>query len=242
MPPAKISLVTALKKLPLLCGLDENALDFLGQRVARRHFKSGEAVFTEGYPCGGLYLIEEGTVKIFVSSSNGREQTLRTQGPGTSMGDLAVLDGGNYPASARTSTYANLLFIRREDLQALCMRHAEVGVKLLEVVAACVRPMIGILEQISFSTVRQRLAAHLVHLVQQDRRLTTQGGVVPWGEGEELKLTSSKKDLAAQLGTVPEVISRNLGSLQGSGLIKVRGKSIIICNLKSLKTEAASKN
>ena len=139
---------------------------------------------------------------------------------------------GNYPVSATASTDTDLLFIRREELQALCLQHPKVAIKLLEVVASRVRPMIGLLEQISFSTVRQRLAALLLELAAQDGKLTTRG--------VEFKLTATNRDLAAQIGTVPELISRNLGSLQASGRIKIRGKTVIISDPIALRSEAES--
>lgn len=230
MSQTKTSLRAALKQVPLFNALDDKALDFLVKRVARRHFKPGETIFVEGSPCDGLYVIEAGIVKIFVSSASGREQTLLIEGPGKTMGDLSVLDGGKYPASAIASTGTDLLLIRSDDLQTLCLQHLEVGTKLLKAVASYVRPMISIVEQLCFSTVRQRLAALLIHLAEGAGKLTAYG--------TELRLTSSKKEIASQLGTVPELISRNLAALQSSGLVKVRGKSVIISNMKALKAEA----
>ena len=232
MPQAKTSLVEALKKVPLFKAFTEEECQFLMQHGLRHHVKADEFIFSEGEACRGLYLIEVGSVKIFASSTGGREQTLATQGPGGTLGELAALDGGNYPASATASTDTDLLFIRREEVQALCLRDPKVAIKLLEVVASRVRPMIGLLEQISFSTVRQRLATLLLQLAAKDGNLTA--------HGVEFKLRASNRELAAQIGTVPELISRNLGFLQASGSIKIRGKTIIICDPKGLRCEAGN--
>jgi CRP-like cAMP-binding protein len=229
MPQAKASLAEALKKVPLFNDLSEEEREFLAERALRHHFEAGDLIFSEGQQCTGLYLIETGRVRIFGSSTSGREQMLAIQGPGSPVGELAVLDGGNYPASAEASTDADLLLIRREDLQALCLRHPKVGVKVLEVVASRVRPMISIVEQLSFSTVRQRLAALLLRLAAEEGKLTA--------HGVEFRLKSTNRDLAAQIGTVPELVSRNLGSLQASGLIKIRGKTVIISDPKAVQAE-----
>jgi CRP/FNR family transcriptional regulator, cyclic AMP receptor protein len=232
MPRAKTSLIEALKKVPLFNGLVEKELEILGQRVLLHHFKAGKPIFSEGERCSGLYLIDAGRVKIFGSSTSGREQILAIQGSGSTVGELAALDGGNYPASATALTDADLLLIRREDLQALCLQLPEVSVKLLEVVASRVRPMIGIVEQLSFSTVRQRLATLLLRLASQDGK--------PTARGVEFRLTSTNRELAAEIGTVPELVSRNLGSLQASGLIRVRGKAVVISNPEGLQLEVLS--
>lgn len=230
MQQAKTSILSTLTRIPLFNGLAEAELGFIGPRVLPRHFDAGQTIFSEGDACRGLYVIEAGTVKLFGASTTGREQILLIQGPGSTLGELPVLDGGSYPASAAASTDTDLLFIKREDLQALCLQHQEVAVKLLRSVAARLRPMIGIVEQLCFTTVRQRLAALLLRLGAQEGKITTQG--------LELKLTSSNRDLAAQIGTVPELVSRNLGFLQSSGLIKVRGKNITIFDRKALQAEA----
>jgi CRP/FNR family cyclic AMP-dependent transcriptional regulator len=232
MSRAKTSLTEALRTVPLFNDLTEKEREVIGQRARRLNFKADEPIFAEGRPCSGLYLIEAGSVKIFASSTSGREQILAIQGSGSTVGELATLDGGNYCASATASTDTDLLFVRREDLQALCLHRPEVAVKLLEAVASRVRPMIGIVEQLSFSTVRQRLADFLLRLASQDGK--------PTGHGVEVRLTSTNRDLAARIGTVPELVSRNLGSLQASGLIRVRGKTVIISNLEALKLEVLS--
>lgn len=120
MPEAKTSLVEALTKVELFNDLAEEQREFLGGRALRHNFNADEPIFSEGEQCTGLYLIETGRVKIIGSSTSGREQILAIQGPGSTVGELAVLDGGNYPASATASTDADLLLIRREDLQAFC--------------------------------------------------------------------------------------------------------------------------
>jgi CRP-like cAMP-binding protein len=230
MLQAKISLAEALKKVPLFNDLEEEERRLLGERALRHHFTSDGLVFSEGEPCMGLYIVETGRVKLFKSSTSGREQTLAIQGPGSTVGELAALDGGNYPVSAKACPDADLLLIRREDLQGLCLRHPKVGVKLLEVIASRVRPMISIIEQLSFSTVRQRLAGLLLRLAAQEGKRTDQG--------VKFRLTSTNRDLAAQIGTVPELVSRNLGSLEAAGLIKIRGKTIIIANPQAIQLEA----
>ena len=217
------------KKAPIIDALAEEERSFLMQRVLRHHFKAHELIFSEGRPCCGLHFIETGSVKIFGSSRSGREQILATQGPGDTLGELAVLDGGNYPASAIASTESDLLLIGREDLQALLLRNPAVRVKLLELVASRVRPMISMIEQLCFSTVRQRLVALLLRLAESKGKLTDQE--------VEFTLSSTYRDFAARIGTVPELVSRNLSSLQALGVIRIRGKKVIILKPKSLRLE-----
>ena len=89
-----------LAKAPIFAELTETELVYLAQRAVPRRFASGELIFSEGDPCPGLYVIESGFVKIFKSAPSGREQVLAIDGPGHSIAELPVFDGGNYPASA----------------------------------------------------------------------------------------------------------------------------------------------
>ena len=230
MPLGQSRLVETLKKALIFDALSEEECKCLMQRVLRHHFKAHELIFSEGERCRGLHLIETGSVKIFGSSISGREQVLATQGPGGTLGELAVWDGGNYPASAITVTESEILLIQMEDLQTLLVQNPAVRFRLLELIASRVRPMISIVEQLSFSTVRQRLAGLLLHLAETNGKAA--------GDGVEFVLTSTHRDLAAQIGTVPELISRNLSSLQASGLIRIRGKKVTISKPQSLRQQA----
>ena len=230
MPTEKPRLVETLKSAMIFDVLSEKERKGLMHRVLRHHFKAHELIFSVGEQCRGLHLIETGSVKIFGSSVNGREQILATLGPGGTLGELAVWDGESYPASAITFTESEILLIPIEDLQLLMLQNPAVRVKLLELIASRVRPMISIVEQLSFSTVRQRLADLLLHLAE------TNGESV--GDEVEFVLTSTHRDLAAQIGTVPELISRNLSSLQASGLIKIQGKRVTIPRPQSLRLQA----
>jgi CRP/FNR family transcriptional regulator len=98
-----------LANVPIFSGLTESELSFLAQRAVPRHYATGESVFGEGEPCFGLYVVESGHVRIFKSSANGRKQVLSIDGPGSSIAELPVFDGGSYPASATAIDDATLL-------------------------------------------------------------------------------------------------------------------------------------
>ena len=70
--------------------------------------------------------IESGNVRIFKCSPNGREQVLSIDGPGSSIAELPVFDGGAYPASASAVDDVTLLFVSKQDFQALCLAHPQV--------------------------------------------------------------------------------------------------------------------
>ena len=179
-----------------------------------------------------LFIVEAGHIRIFKTSVNGREQVLGIDGPGSSVAELPVFDGGNYPASVAAVDETTLLFVSKQDFQALVLAHPQVALKVLRVVGARLRRLVGIIEELSFTTVRHRLALFLVRLAQKDGK--------PTPEGISVTLPISNQELAAQIGTVRELVSRNLSRLQSEGLVKMDGRNFIIPDLKALEAELAS--
>jgi len=176
-----------------------------------------------------MYVVESGNVRIFKSSASGREQVLSIDGPGSSIAELPVFDGGNYPASAAAIDQATLVFVSKQDFQALCLAHPQVALKVLRVVGSRLRRLVGIIEELSFTTVRHRLASFLLRLAQKEGRQTP--------DGLEVILPVSNQELASQIGTVRELVSRNLSRLQAEGLLRIDGRSVTIRNAKALESE-----
>jgi Crp-like helix-turn-helix domain len=92
------------------------------------------------------------------------------------------------------------------------------------------RHMVRLVEKLSFSTVRGRLVAHLVGVAEEIGRQTEQG--------IQFERIENNEELAVRLGTVRELISRNLGRLHGgAGLISIRKRTVTVPNLTALKNE-----
>ena len=223
------SAASILKNVPIFSSLSEPEFAFLTARLVQRKFSAGEFIFDEGGPCTGLYVVESGHVRIFKSSAGGREQVLSIDGPGGSIAELPVFDDGPYPASAQAITDCSLLFFSKEDFQLLCVQHPEVALKVLRVVGARLRRLVGIIEELSFTTVRHRLAALLVRLAKSDGARK--------GHSVTLTLPANNNELAAQIGTVRELVSRNLSRFQSEGLIEMDGRTVVIPNLSQLEGE-----
>jgi len=221
-----------LRKAPLFASLSDEEMAALLRRVSSKKYDRGEMLFSEGDACRGLFIVGRGKIRIFKVSASGREQILSIEGPGSSFAELPVFDGGNYPASATASEEAEILFISRKDFQDFCREHPEVGLKVIAVVGSRLRRLVGIIEDLSFTTVRQRLIALIVRLAQASPKRTS--------DSVQVELDKTKQDLAAELGTVRELVSRNLGRLQAEGYLEVDGRNIIIKDLSGLKRELES--
>jgi CRP/FNR family cyclic AMP-dependent transcriptional regulator len=226
--PAAAHALEILRRVQIFNGLTETELQFLAERAVPRPYNKGELLFTEGDPCTGLFVIESGRVRIFKSSPNGREQVLAVEGPGSSVAELPLFDGGNYPASTSAIENARVYFISKQDFHSLCLVHPQVPLKVLKVVGARLRKLVGIIEELSFTTVRSRLISVLVHMAKTGKK--TPSGIA-------VQLPPSNQELASEIGTVRELVSRNLSRLQAEGLIHMEGKTVTIPDLKRLQAE-----
>ncbi len=226
MSPQRIELAAVLEGTALLSSLSPQELHLLAARTVRKHLGGGELLFSEGDPCSGLHIIAHGKVRIFKTSVGGREQVLALNGPGETVAELPVFDGGPYPASAMAVEDTEIAFISRRDFHAYCLEHPEVALKVLTVVGGRLRRLVGIIEELSFTTIRQRLISALLKLAQTEGKKTERG--------IEFQLPATHQELASQLGTVRELISRNLMRLQAEGLLEVDARQIVVKDLKGL--------
>lgn len=233
MPAVKLTTTNCiLQKVAIFSGLNDPEFAFLASRLVQKKFGEGEIIFAEGEACMGLYVIESGHVRIFKTSVGGREQVLSIDGPGGSIAELPVFDGGNYPASALAVTPVTLLFFSKQDFRSLCVQHPEVALKVLRVVGSRLRRLVGIIEELSFTTVRHRLAALLVRLAKSEGT-TASNGIT-------FILPVNNNELAAQIGTVRELVSRNMSRLQSEGIIAIDGRTILVPDLRKLEAELAT--
>jgi len=198
----------------------------LAQRTVRKLFSAGELLFSEGEPCHGLNIVSKGKVRIFKISVGGREQVLAMEFPGDTVTEIPVFDGGPDPVSAVAVEDTEIAFISRHDFQSFCLEHPEVALKVLTVVGKRLRRLVAIIEELSFTTIRQRLVSTLVRLAQSEGKQTTRG--------VEFLLPASHQEMANQLGTVRELISRNLKRLEAEGFLEVNSRQIVIKDMKAM--------
>jgi CRP/FNR family transcriptional regulator len=187
-------------------------------------------VFTKGEPCSGLFVIAEGAVEVRQSSGAGREHVLHTEGPGATLGEVPLFDRGGYVASALAAVPTRILFLPRPVLLDLCHRRPAVALALLETLARRVRRFAELAGDLVFREVAQRVAHHL------ETAARAEGLAIEAGATFQLTLTQDQ--LAAQLGTVRELVARALGQLRRHHVVAQRGRRVSILDPVRLTTLA----
>jgi CRP/FNR family cyclic AMP-dependent transcriptional regulator len=261
--PNREQIAAALKSVHLFAGLNDRQIAKLSHQAIARRAPANEQIFVEGDECQGLYVIFSGAVKIFKQSAQGREQVLAIEPAGAVVAELPVFDGGPYPASCISVQESVLLFISRQDFRRSCQEDPELALKVLSSVGARLRKLVTIIEELSFLTVRSRLAALLLELAGSSKQPSSApkqpssaskigkslGVPDPVSKGERnrpgkepvrLLLNLTQQEIAARIGTVRELVSRNLSRLQAEGVIRLEGHTLVIEDMERLEQEAVS--
>ena len=197
-----------LRRVPYFTRLPAAELKRLAGVCAARELEPGQIVFEEGQPCRGLYIVAEGQVEVRQVSLRGREQVFHTEGPGATLGEAPLFDGDGYIATAVALGPARVLFLARAEVVSLCRRRPAVALAMLETMARRLRRFAGIVSDLAFHPVTERLARHLE---------TAAARPVAAGARVDLRLTQAQ--LAARLGTVRELVARAFAELEDRGVI-----------------------
>jgi CRP/FNR family transcriptional regulator len=214
-----------IAKVPLFAGLSSAEIDVLAQRAVEKSYDAGQVLFAEGEPCEGIYLILEGSVKIYKTTPSGREITLALELGPSSVAEVPLFDGGPYPASVLALDTVISAFIHTRDFHQVCRQYPEVSLKMLASVGRRLRQLVNLIELVTFGSIRQRLAALLLEFADQ-------------AQATSFPLPITHQELASRLGTVREVVSRNISRFQVERLIRVAGRQIHVLDSEGLKREA----
>jgi CRP-like cAMP-binding protein len=175
METVHTNLVKTLRRLPLFTDLTEDELAVIAARTTVRAFDQGEIVFSEGDACRELLIVREGSVKLLKTAPNGRQQLLSIERTGNSLSEISVFDGQPYPATAETMTATTLLRLEADSFRKICLRHPAVAMKVIKALGHRLRRMSSLVEELSFATVRGRLAGYLARLAREEGRQTSEG-------------------------------------------------------------------
>ena len=218
--PSLTEFAKQLGAISLFTGLDEPALQKLAQVSLWRQFEAGEVVVLEGEAQPSLYYLQYGWLKVVKISPAGREQILRFLEPGETFNEVGVFANQNNPATAIALEPAGIWLIQREALLHLFQEQPDFAQHVIAQMAQRMLYLVSLITDLSLRNVTGRLA-----------RLLLEDGV---GDVLERPRWYTQAELAARLGTVPDVIQRALRGLENDGLIGVDRQQIRILDRPAL--------
>lgn len=229
MTTIRAELVATLRRVPLFAELSESELGEVARRVKRREYSSGATIFTDGDRCQELLIVASGAVRLVKTAPSGREQLISIERMGSTLAEVPVFEDGQYSFTASAIERTELLRLPADDFRKICSQHPEVAMKVIKVLGHRLRHLDGLVEELSFATVRGRLITRLLRLADERGRRAE--------NAVEFELDENNEELAARLGTVRELISRNLGRLHGDGLIEMHRRTVRIPDIRKLEGE-----
>jgi CRP-like cAMP-binding protein len=222
IPPAEV--ITRLSEVPFLHGLPPEVLESVRRAGTVRRYERGEALFHRGAEAKGLFVVLRGTVRVYQIGDTGREHILTMEQPGSSVAELPLFDGGPYPANAEAAEESVLFTLGREHFADLLESQPKIAQQVIRTLSQRLRRLVQTVEGLALKEVRQRVAAVLLRLAQE--------------HGPEFTLPATNEQLAAQLGTVREVVSRALHGFAHDGLVELDGRDVRVLDLQGLRERA----
>lgn len=223
-----MSLAESLKHVALFSGLDDKARESIARLAVDRKVAAGRTVVRDGEPADGFYVVLDGKVKVYKLSPDGRQQILHVFGPGQAFGEAAMFAGETFPAFAEALAESRLAFFPRDRFLKGLGENPALAFGLIAALARLCRQLTSLVEQVALTDVAGRLARHLTDLARRKG--------VAIEKGASVRLDIPKGELARQLGTAPETLSRAFARLAAADLIAVDGR--VITFRKAARLEA----
>ncbi|OGA61642.1 MAG: cyclic nucleotide-binding protein [Betaproteobacteria bacterium RIFCSPLOWO2_12_FULL_65_14] len=215
-----------LRRIALLDGLSDERLEALARECAWRNYRAGQRIISRAAADRDVYLIISGRVRVTTYSAAGRQVTFRDIAAGELFGEVAAID--DMPRSADVVALESALTasIPPSVFRRLLREEPTLAERVLRRLASLVRRMSERVIDLSTLGVHRRLHAELL-------RLAREAGVAR--NGARIDPAPKHADLASQVSTYREQVTRELSALAKAGIVRREGRALVIRDLKRLE-------
>lgn len=189
-------------------------------------YKANQVVFYEGHASVGLYMLCAGKVKLTRSSPRGQRLIVRILEAGDVIEKHAFADNATHQVTCETLEPCKICLIERRPYMDLIKRNGVLAVKLIELLSSEVRPHLSQLDNFTFKSARERLAAMLLQLAM---RFGARSDV-----GVRIEMSLKREELAELTGITPETLARLLSAFQTERLLSLRSRTITLTDVSRL--------
>ena len=218
------SKLSVLRKHPIFSDLAPDALDQLCRYAQPTSLKRGATLFAKGDPGHSLYAVISGTVKISVSSPDGRNAILNLIGAGEVFGEMSVLDGRVRSADATANTNCEILVIDRRDFLPFVNSQPALAMKFIELLCERLRWTSDQVEQIILQDLPGRLASALLGLTEK-RKL----------ESANRTIAITQQEISEMVGMTRESINKQLRAWAARDWLRLEHGAIVVLNADPLR-------
>ena len=218
------SKLAVLRKHPIFCDLDSEAFDQLCRYAKHAALKRGTTICSKGDPGNSLVAVISGTVKISVSSAEGRSAILNLIGPGEIFGEMSVLDGQPRSADATANTNCEIFTIDRREFLPFVRSQPALAMKFIELLCTRLRWTSDQVEQIILQNLPGRLASALI-------RLTEKHKLAPGGR----TIAVTQQEISEMVGMTRESINKQLRIWASRKWVRLEHGAIVVLNAEPLQ-------
>lgn len=201
-----------LKNTTLFSSLSPQELSVVSSLFIEEGFDKDEFVLTEGEPPTWLCIVKEGNIKMVKHSTSGREMIISVMTAGDVIGEVAVFDGGPYPASAQGMRNGIILKLSRRDFISLLKKYPSVALEIIGDLGRKLRGALNVARELRGERVEGRIAMVLLKLA---RKVGTpvEGGVL-------LTIPFTRQNIADMVGSTIETTIRVISRFKKEGMVK----------------------
>jgi CRP/FNR family cyclic AMP-dependent transcriptional regulator len=209
-----------LQSIPLFKNMTLGELDKISQHTMTRTFPKNTVVINEGDDTDSLYLIDKGSVKVYLSNDNGKEVIINTLGAGEYFGELSILTAGKRSASVMTNENSVLTIIHKQSFKSLLLNHPSIAYTLIENLANRVRDLTENIKSLALQDVYGRVIKTLLSLSEPLKIDNVDKRVI--------KKRITQQEIASRVGSSREMVARILKDLALGEYISHENKQIVI--------------
>src|SRR5882757_3714498 len=226
------SKLSVLRKHPYFVDLEPEAFDQLCRYAKHTTLKRGATIFSKGDPGNSLVAVISGTVKISISSPDGRNAILNLIGAGEIFGEIALLDGQPRSADCTANTNCELFIIDRREFIPFVRSQPTLAMKFIELLCARLRWTSDQVEQIILQNLPGRLASALLRLTEKHK------------PSPGRTITVTQQEISEMVGMSRESINKQLRAWESRGWVRLEHGAIVVLDAGSLQAlaEAGSRS
>jgi CRP/FNR family transcriptional regulator, cyclic AMP receptor protein len=218
------SKLAVLRKHPIFSDLEPEALDQLCRYAKHATLKRGATLFSKGDPGNSLYAVISGSVKMSISSPDGRNAILNIVGPGEIFGEIALLDGRARSTDAIANSTCEVFIIDRREFIPFVKSQPTLAMKFIELLCGRLRLTSDQVEQIILQNLPGRLAAALIRLSEKHK---------PEAGGRTIAVT--QQEISEMVGMTRESINKQLRAWATRNWVRLEHGAIVVLNPEVLR-------
>lgn len=214
-----------IRSFTLFHGLSEENLNLLVSRALHKKFRQGDLLIGEADQIRSFYVVTAGQLKLYKSSSEGREQTLSFLKPGDPFGLCTAFATESFPANAMALEESAVLIISGELMESVAKKEPALLLNIIQILSQRLKESMTLIESLSLKEIPARLSAFILHALSRET-----------GEKKHrLELTITHRELSKMLGATPEALSRTFKKLSNDKILALEGRVITVLNRKAME-------